>query len=345
MLEKPDIPDELIISRLHEEYDLHVASLTFLPLGADTGTVVYRVVTDDGTPYFLKLRKGFQEILVTVPLFLRSRGIKEIIAPVQTTSKQYWADFSLYKMILYPFVEGKDSFDRELTDDLKRELGAALRRIHELKIPPDLWRTIPQEKFSPQWRDRWEELQRLVDSSIFGDPPAAKLAKFIKSRRNDIRRLIERTEELASALQAKTLDLVLCHTDIHGANILIRSDGQLPVTTEEIYIVDWDNPLLAPKERDLMFVGGGIDNIWQSERDESVFYEGYGNTKIDFAVMAYYRYERIIEDLVAYAEQLLLTDEGGADRAPAYERFKFNFEPGSTIEIANKTYNFEANIL
>jgi spectinomycin phosphotransferase len=336
MLEKPNIPDELIISRLHEEYDLRVANLTFLPLGADTGTAVYRVVADDGTPYFLKLRRGFQEIIVSVPLFLRSQGIKEIIAPLQTISNQYWADFSPYKMILYPFVEGNDSFDKELTDDLKRELGAALKRIHELKIPPELWSVIPQETFSPQWRDRWKDLQRLVDRSTFDDPPAAKLATFIKSRRQEIRHLIERTEELASELQSKTLDLVLCHTDIHGANVLITDQ-------DELYIVDWDNPLLAPKERDLMFVGGGIDNIWQSKRDESVFYEGYGNTEIDFAVMAYYRYERIIEDLVAYAEQLLLTDEGGADRAPAYERFKFNFEPGSTIEIAENTDNVSAN--
>lgn len=340
MLEKPNIPDGLIISRLSEEYDLRVAELKFLPLGADTGTVVYRVLTEEGTPYFLKLRKGFQEIIVRVPLFLKSQGLKEIIAPLQTTSKHYWADFSPYKMILYPFVEGKDSFDKELTDDLKRELGAALKRIHELKIPPDIRSVIPRETFSPYWRDRWKDLQDLVDTSSFDDPPAAKLAKFIKSRREEIRRLIERTQELASELQSKTLDLVLCHTDIHGANILIGRDGRLPIPTEEMYIVDWDNPLLAPKERDLMFVGGGIDNIWQSKRDESVFYEGYGNIEIDFAIMAYYRCERIIEDLVAYAEQLLLTNEGGADRESAYERFKFNFEPGSTIEIAEKTGKF-----
>lgn len=340
MLEKPNIPDGLIISRLSEEYDLRVAELKFLPLGADTGTVVYRVLTEEGTPYFLKLRKGFQEIIVRVPLFLKSQGLKEIIAPLQTTSKHYWTDFSPYKMILYPFVEGKDSFDKELTDDLKRELGAALKRIHELKIPPDIRSVIPRETFSPYWRDRWKDLQDLVDTSSFDDPPAAKLAKFIKSRREEIRRLIERTQELASELQSKTLDLVLCHTDIHGANILIGRDGRLPIPTEEMYIVDWDNPLLAPKERDLMFVGGGIDNIWQSKRDESVFYEGYGNIEIDFAIMAYYRCERIIEDLVAYAEQLLLTNEGGADRESAYERFKFNFEPGSTIEIAEKTGKF-----
>lgn len=61
-------------------------------------------------------------------------------------------------------------------------------------------------------------------------------------------------------------------------------------------------------------------------------------TEIDFAVMAYYRYERVVEELAAYAEQLLLTDEGGADREEADRRFTGNFEPGQTIEIAKNTY-------
>jgi len=40
LLEKPDIKDELIISRLQEEYGMPVARLTFLPLGADMNTAV-----------------------------------------------------------------------------------------------------------------------------------------------------------------------------------------------------------------------------------------------------------------------------------------------------------------
>ena len=40
MLEKPNIPEELIISRLQEEYGLRVAHLEFLPLGADVNTAV-----------------------------------------------------------------------------------------------------------------------------------------------------------------------------------------------------------------------------------------------------------------------------------------------------------------
>ena len=331
MLEKPDIPDELIISHLQEEFELHVAQLAFLPLGADMGTAVYRVVTDDGKAYFLKLRKGFTEIVVAIPLFLKSQGIQEIIIPFETKSKQYWANFGEYKIILYPFIEGKNGFQMELTDQHKCRLGSALKAIHFTQVPSELKRLIPKETFSPQWRESVKSLQAQVEEKSFQDPNAAKLAEFIKSKRSEISRLIERAECLASKLLSKPLKLVLCHTDIHGANMLITEDNDL-------YIVDWDAPLLAPKERDLMFIGGGIDDIWKDQRDEAVFYEGYGATKINFAVMAYYRYERVIEDLAAYGEQLLLTDEGGADRERAYERFTGNFESGQTIEIADNTY-------
>lgn len=337
MLEKPNIPDHLILSHLYDEYNLRGAELAFLPLGADVGTAVYRILTEDGTAYFLKLRKGFKEITVTVPLFLKSQGILEIIAPFETLSKRAWADLGDYGMILYPFVEGKNGFDVELSDRHRHTLGAALKKIHTAKIPLDLKRVIPQETFSPQWRERVKEFQRQVENSSFGDLNAAKLAAFIKSRRNEISRLIQRTEELASELQLQSHELVLCHTDIHGANILITNEDQF-------YIVDWDAPLLAPKERDLMFIGGGIDEIWKSNRDEAVFYEGYGKTDIDFTAMAYYRYERVIEDLAAYGEQLLLTDEGGADREEAYERFTGNFEPGQTTEIADMTYTLSKRI-
>ena len=337
MLEKPDIPDNLIISRLQEEYGLNAAELTFLPLGADIGTAVYRVVADDGTAYFLKLRKGFDEIIVTVPLFLKSQGIQEIIAPFETKSKQGWADFGEYKMILYPFIEGKDGFDRELTDHHRRTLGKALKGIHSAQVPAELKTKIPKEAFSPKWRESLKSFQEKVESDTFEDPTAARLAEFMKSKRSEINHLVERAKGLASELQSKPLELVICHTDIHGGNILISE-------RDELYIVDWDNPLLAPKERDLMFIGGGIDEIWKTSREEVVFYEGYGKTEINLSALAYYRYERIIEDLAVICEQLLLTDEGGADRERSFGWFTSNFEPGNTIEIADSTDNLLTHI-
>ena len=333
MLEKPTIPEELIISRLQEEYELRVFSLNFLPLGADMGTAVYRVITEEGTAYFLKLRKGFAAITVTVPLFLKSQGIEEIITPAETKTKQGWADFGEYKMILYPFIEGTDGFERELTDDHRRILGKALSGIHSVQLLPEIKRRIPNETFDPQWRESLKSFQTQVKTKPFEDAAAAKLAAFMKSKRVEIAHLVERTEQLASELKSQPLQFVLCHTDFHGGNILIRSDAQLPI----LYVVDWDNPLLAPKERDLMFIGGGIDNIWKSAREEAVFYDGYGETEINLLALAYFRYERVIEDLAVTCEQLLLSNEGGADRERSYGWFTGNFEPGGTIELAEQT--------
>ncbi len=330
MLEKPDIRNELIIIRLQEEFGINVTRINFLPLGADVGTAVYRVVADDGAAYFLKLRKGFDEISVTVPLFLKSQGIQAIIAPFETKSNQRWADFGDYKMILYPFIEGKDGFDMELSDQHRRSLGTALKAIHSTQVPPELKRLIPRENFSPHGRESVKSLLVLMGNKNFDDPIAAKLAKFMKSKRDEIVRLVQHAKQIASELQSKPLELALCHSDIHGGNILISDKN-------ELYIVDWDNPILAPKERDLMFIGGGIDGIWKSEREEAVFHEGYGKTEINLPALAYYRYERIVQDLAVIAEQLLFTNEGGADRERSLGWFTSNFEPGNTIEIAYKT--------
>ena len=120
----------------------------------------------------------------------------------------------------------------------------------------------------------------------------------------------------------------MCHSDIHAGNILVADRG-------EIYIVDWDNPICAPKERDLMYAGGGQFSNWRTpQEEEDLFYQGYGRAQIDPAALAYYRYERIVTDIAIYCEQLLGTDEGGEDREQSLKYLMSNFEPGGVIEIA-----------
>ena len=70
MLEKPDLQDEKIIACLQHDYGLAITQVTFLPIGADPNTAVYRAVTADETAYFAKLRRGaFDETSVTLPKF------------------------------------------------------------------------------------------------------------------------------------------------------------------------------------------------------------------------------------------------------------------------------------
>jgi spectinomycin phosphotransferase len=287
-------------------------------------------MTEEGTKYFLKLKKHFAEISVEVPLFLKSRGIAAVMSPHQTKSKQYRVDVGEYKMILYPFVEGKNGFEMELSASHKHRLGAALKSIHSTPVPPRLESILPKEGFAPHYRERVRSFQARAEQISCHDALAAKLASFIKTRSKEIGHLVARTEELAAKLRSEPPEPVLCHSDVHGRNILIGEAG-------ELYIVDWDEPILAPKERDLMFVGGGIDRIWRSELDEHIFYEGYGETSIHLSALAYYRYERIIEDLAAYGEQLLSSEGSVTNRERLYQYFTSNFESSTRMEIAKKT--------
>jgi spectinomycin phosphotransferase len=332
MLEKPDLPEHLILSRVQAEYGLPVAQLTFLPLGADFNTVVYRAVTPDSTAYFLKLRRGpFDETTVTVPQFLRAQGIQAIIAPLETNTQKLWASFGDYTMILYPFIEGKDGYQVELTDHQWVEFGSTLKAVHAAQVPSALRMHIPQESFSPHWRELVRKFQAQVENTAFTEPTAVKLAAFMHSQRSQINHVVGRAEQLARQLQARSLDLVLCHTDIHAGNLLICPDGTF-------YIVDWDNPALAPKEHDLTLIGGSSawNNAQNSSYQETLFFQGYGPGKIDRMVLTYYRYERIVQDMAEYCKQLLLTDDGGEDREQGFTYFASNFLPDHEIELARR---------
>ena len=334
MLEKPDLQDQLIISGLQEEYGLQVARVTFLPLGADVNTAVYRAVTDDGTAYFLKLRKGdFDEITVAVPQFLKAQGIQSIIAPLETRAGEGWGSLGAFKMILYPFIEGQNGYEVALSDHQWLDFGAALKGIHIAQVPPVLMKLIPRETYSPRWREMVKTFQAQIEEIAFDDPVATKLAAFMQARRSEINHLVRRAEQLGLALQARSLELVLCHSDIHAGNLLIGANDA--DARSAIYIVDWDNPTLAPKERDLMLVGGCA--VWNSPREAALFYQGYGQTDFDPMALAYYRYERIIQDIAAFCEQLFLTDEGGEDREQSYQYFTGQFLPNHEVEIACKT--------
>ncbi len=329
MLEQPDFPVENIIACVQADYGLRVVTIAFLPLGADVNTAVYRVTAAAGTSYFLKLRSGvFDETSVTLPKYLSDQGIPHLIAPLATSRGQLWANLDQFKVILYPFVAGRNGYEVDLTDQQWIDLGAALKRIHSLTLPPELSDHIQRETFSPQWREIVKASITRLEADRFDEQVARDTAAFLRTRRNEVLDLIARTEQCAQRLHDRLPEFVLCHSDLHAGNILLEDSGAF-------YLVDWDAPILAPKERDLMYAGGGqFANRRTPDEEERLFYRGYGQTQVNDDALAYYRYERIIDDLAVECEQIFSTNEGGDDRAQALRWLKSNFEPGGTIEIA-----------
>jgi spectinomycin phosphotransferase len=253
-----------------------------------------------------------------------------LLPPLTTHSGQLRAELAPFRVILHPCAEGRNGFEVDLSDGQRVEFGAALRRFHATAFPPAITRDVPRETFSPRWRERVKYFLDHVADEAFDDPVSAELAAFLNAHRLETLDLVDRSERLALSFQAHSPPFLLCHADIHAWNLLIDARGAL-------YLVDWDTLIFAPRERDLMFVGAGLGGNGHSPQEEiALFYQGYGPVQVDPAGIAYYRHERIVEDIAVLCEQILLTRAGGQDREQSLEYLKSNYLPGGTMEMAGR---------
>ena len=332
MLEAPDVQGAHIIECLETEYGLSTTEIAFLPLGADVNTAVYRVVAEDGVQYFLKLRRGdFHSGVVTIPYWLAKEGMEPLIAPIATRATgALWTHLDTFTVILYPFVTGKSGWEMELSHQQWKEVGEGLNALHSSVLPPELARPMPREEYAAVWRDRVTAFLEQAANQAVNDPVAAKLVEFLEEKRTTIRHIIMRARRLANILVQQPPDNCLCHGDPHAGNILVD-------TTNRLYIVDWDTLILAPKERDLMFIGGGVGGVWNRGHEVEWFYQGYGQSDINLTALTYYRYERIVQDIGEMCAGLLTTSGGIEDRVVMLEQFTSQFELANVVDMACAT--------
>lgn len=320
-----------IINCLSTYYSIGVTALVLLPLGADPNASIYKIQSCDEKTYFIKLKRGyFHDTNIEVLELLETAEIQHLISPIKTVTGTKIQQVDDFTLIVYPFVEGQDGFSRSLTDEQWIALGRALKQAHEIHVPTFLKTRIRREEFSPKWRDIVRSLYSNSEAVSINDEIALNLWEFLQENKSIIQQLVDRSEQLSQKASSHPLKFVLCHSDLHGGNVLI--DG-----TKALYIIDWDDSILAPKERDLMFMGGGVGNVWNKPHEEKLFYQGYGQTDVNWTLISYYRYERIVEDIAVYSQELLLKPMQDNNRIEMYKQFMSMFEPRGVVDIAFET--------
>ena len=105
------------------------------------------------------------------------------------------------------------------------EFGAILRQIHATTLPPNLVQIMQRESFLPHGADLVRDLEAHLGGRNCADAAAAALATFWHERREDLRTLVARAEDLGRRLAQRALAFVLCHTDIYTNNVLLDASG------------------------------------------------------------------------------------------------------------------------
>jgi spectinomycin phosphotransferase len=323
MLTPPDLQPQQLIAALEKAYAIAATQIAFLPLGADADSAAFRA--DD---WFVKLRRGpHGAVGAQVAHALFAQGITAVVAPIPARDGRLWTAIEGWRMLVYPFLDLTPASARPMSDAQWAEFGATMRRVHDAHITTDLWEQAPTVNYDALWRRDLRALLPQIEAYDGDDELALALRGFIRAERVRCTALVERCESLAAHMCTQPPTYTLCHTDLHGYNVLTDAGNR-------VRIVDWDAPLRAPRERDLMFVGGAQFGTHTAADERRVFFTGYGPVEVNMTAVEYFRRERIIEDLVLYARQILDATDSPAERAAALKRFRVNFEPGGTLDAA-----------
>jgi spectinomycin phosphotransferase len=332
MMDEPrDLTHDALAAAMRRSYEINVSAIEFLPGGEDTNAWVYRVDTEHAsTKYVVKVRAPTEsnEAASAVPRFLYESGVPHVVAPVRSTTQSLSVQEGPFMLTVYPFIEGSTGVEAGLSEQHWRALGSLVKQLHTSALPSDLSEVLAAEDYRPSALEVVRRVDRAVSRSSFPDPSTQEVAAFWKSRRHDIHALVERTEELGPQVEQLSLPLVLCHADLHTWNVMIDRDG-------ELWVVDWDGVVRAPKERDLMFLVGGIDARLIEPHETEWFFEGYGDVAVDPLALSYYRHAWAAQDVGGYGERVFLTpDIGEESRSHAGRVLLGLFDPDGIVELA-----------
>lgn len=337
MLHPQELSVSQIVAVLAQAYDVHAEHVVQRPAGADAGATVYQIVARDNTRWWLKCRRyAVGDAVWNVLQHLRARlQLDEVVAPQPACNGAPAVQADGLQWTLFAYIEGQSGFEAALSQGQWERLGQVLRSVHEAALPASLLHHLPAPRLDD---DRAVERVGawLRDGDAEWPMPDALAEQFRRGwrlYRPLLAEVWQRCVTLRERLAPVSSSLVLCHGDLHAGNLLLRPD-------QGLCLIDWDGMMLAPRERDLMFIGAGVGGRWG--RDEPPgFRDGYGPVVIDPLRLAYYRHWRILDDMQEFHD--LLLEPGAAARPPgqrlhALRYMEDQFAPNNVVDAAARSW-------
>lgn len=323
------LPEDRLRALLQDEYRLTVARLEPLLLGLDATAAVYRAWSEHGESRFIKVKS---EPLYTaschIPYDLCEQGAAAVVAPLPTRHGALWAQRERWSVIVYPFIEGDSGWSPAMTEAQWQATGAALKSIHGAPLPASGAENIRRETFDPSEYLRWTRaFEERLPLAAAGNQPEREMRTLWLAGQTAIHGGLDALRALGHVLQRETRPSVICHADLHPSNLIRDAAGR-------IFVIDWDDVRLAPKERDFLFIDEAPVNAAADQRN-SPFFRGYGQIEIDWIALTYFLWERAITDFIECARVVFTRDSVGAEaKAVEIENFRAGLAPGSHAELA-----------
>ena len=241
---------------LEAQYGFTVRSLEPAPRQFVAET--YYVDVDSGQRYFCKVVEKplfVESIQVGLPAIaeLQSLGYENACFPLARKDGALSVLEDGHLIVLWTYINAPQSYDYDLFT-----LGQRIAEVHALTAK--LTSEVPVERFVFKHADLFEEQFEWTLESGDSSLLHKEFQSVMRAHEAEVRGFYDQLKALSQALNAADYEMVFTHGDI-GGNVLVKAPKHL-------YIVDWDENRLAPKERDLW-------TLWQ----QSGFLEGYRSVR------------------------------------------------------------------
>lgn len=270
---------------IEKHYDINIKGCTAAPRGFVATT--YFLEDQNGKRYFCKVidKPDFiPGIVDSLPIVeeMHNNGIDRICYPIRGIDGLYhFVDDTL--IVLYNHIPASQSFDYDLNT-----FGKLIAEIHSVTIK-DTSVASKERLDSPLPKLFSERIENIL-SSQSADAVILEFKKLLMTHEEELRQNLAEYIRLKKLCPQKDLSLVITHGDV-PTNILVKSPT-------DIYIIDWDELLLAPAERDL----------WMMD-EYPEFMAGYKNIRPNFTInptlRSYYILQYYFERIMHYAYEIL----------------------------------------
>ena len=339
-------PDQTLISWVRHDFGLPLAAVDRVLLGADRYAALWRGTGADGRPYAVKLSAGGSPAGLAVSAHLARHGAAGVAAPLPATDGRAWSERDGRRLSVVPWVSDRQAIGA-MTAGHWAGFGALLARVHTTPVTGELAGLLPPETYT---HDRAATAVATVHRVLGlggrpGSPVASRagpggrvdgldavgreVAEVWAGGCDAVDTLLARADELGPVLRVRDTRPVVCHGDPHLGNVLLGEAGRL-------WLIDWDDAVLAPPELDLMLLLGGMGEFGPVTADDTArLLDGYGPADLDPDLVAYFRCRRALEDASDWAVQALEADRRGvAERADALDIVRSVLGPDGMVALA-----------
>lgn len=214
---------------------------------------------------------------------IHNLGYSKINYPIPTSNGDLFVREGTTLVVLFNYIDAPQSYDYD-----NAVLGKTIAEIHQLS--PQMTAPIKHEQFVFEHAEMFMDKLDQISDEVGRDEIANDLHQLMKTNYSKIVNAYKKFQIVAKDCSSAVLDFVVTHGDAPG-NVLVKAP-------DDIYIVDWDDILLAPAERDLWFL-----------LEDQDFIEGYKTTIPHYiptqVLLDYYLLSRYFNDMVEFWEEIL----------------------------------------